>query len=489
VGALIGTAITGSLLQGKNPAAPVYPKELTSFRDVVKKVLPAVVSIEGKQLSKPKVSKKRTPNIDEKQLPEEFHRFFKDLPGGFPEMDERSQPQTGFGSGFLIDPKGVVLTNYHVVDGAEQVEVQLKDGRKFLSKNIKVDPKTDLAIVRIDAKGNLPYLELGDSDAMEIGDRVLAVGAPFGLTGSVTSGIISAKGRNGLNMNMYEDFLQTDAAINPGNSGGPLVNLEGRVVGIDSAIKSRSGGFQGVGLAVASNLAKNVMSQLLKDGVVRRGYLGVQIKDLEPDVAARLGVKEHGVLVAKVHDNTPAGKAGLKDGDVLTAVDGKPIKDGPALQRIVASLALNKAVNVTVIRDGKTLTLPITIEEQPRDFGNARVPAPRRPSRGQESVNVEKLGVDLADLTPDLAQQFGFSDTTKGAVITGVTPGSVADGTNLRQGMVIVKVDKAPVANAAEAKAALDKASLDNGVLLQVQSPQGGTNYIVVQAKTEKASK
>src|SRR5205085_2615933 len=202
------------------------------------------------------------------------------------------------------DPKGVVLTNFHVVGGADQVEVQLKDGRKFLSKDIHGDRKTDLAIVRIKAGDEpLPFLELGDSDAMEIGDRVLAVGAPFGLTGTVTAGIVSAKGRNGLNVNMYEDFLQTDAAINPGNSGGPLVNLEGKVVGINSAIKSRSGGFQGGGLAIASNLAQRVMHALRTDGVVHRGYLGVQIRDLDPEVAARLNLpKDTGVVVAEVFD-------------------------------------------------------------------------------------------------------------------------------------------------------------------------------------------
>src|SRR5205807_2989303 len=186
---------------------------------------------------------------------------------------------------------GVVLTNYHVVAGADRVEVQLADGRKFLSRDIKGDRKNDLALVRLETKSPLPSLELGDSDAMEIGDRVLAVGAPFGLTGTVTAGIVSAKGRHNLQMNMYEDFLQTDAAINPGNSGGPLVNLQGQVIGINAAIKSRTGGFQGIGLAVASNLAKNIMDKLLKDGVVHRGYLGVQIQDLTPAVAERLGLK------------------------------------------------------------------------------------------------------------------------------------------------------------------------------------------------------
>src|SRR5262249_25700646 len=210
-----------------------------------------------------------------------------------------------------------------VAAGADEGRIELRDGRKFFSKDIKSDPKTDLAIVRIETKEPLPYLTFGDSAAMEIGDRVLAVGAPFGLMGSVTHGIVSAKGRSGLNVNMYEDFLQTDAAINPGNSGGPLINLEGKVVGINAAIKSRTGGFQGVGLAIASNLAKTVVPALLKDGVVRRPYLGMQTQDLAPEVFARLGLKEGGVVVSEVFPGTPSSKAGLQPGDLLTHFGGK----------------------------------------------------------------------------------------------------------------------------------------------------------------------
>jgi len=289
LGGVAGGLVGRPLLQGQAPPAPpalpVIPKELSSYRDIVKKVLPAVVSIE----SRTKVARTRQPRraqpFDDQQLPPELRRFFEGMPRVQPrdqedDEDDSGPGRVGFGSGFIVDPKGVILTNFHVVDGADQVEVQLLDGRKFVSKDIKTDPKSDLAIVRIQPKGTLPFLELGDSDAMEIGDRVLAVGAPFGLTGTVTHGIISAKGRS-LRMNLYEDFLQTDAPINPGNSGGPLVNLEGQVIAINSAIKSRSGGFQGVGMAIASNLAKNIMGQLLKDGVVRRGYLGVQIRDIQ----------------------------------------------------------------------------------------------------------------------------------------------------------------------------------------------------------------
>src|SRR5262249_50055526 len=268
--------------------AKAIPGDLISYRDIVKQVLPAVVSIEAK--SKPvQLNNKRPKNPlpNDQQVPEEFRKFFEEF--RFGEMPD-SSPRYGFGSGFFIDPSGVILTNFHVVDGADQVTVHLQDGRVLNSRNIKVDGRTDLAVVVLDQKGPFPSLELGDSDVMQIGDHVLAVGAPFGLTGTVTHGIVSAKGRDRMNMNMYEDFIQTDAAINPGNSGGPLINLDGKVVGINAAIKSRSGGFQGVGLAIASNLATKVSKALRTEGVVHRGYLGVQIRELDPEVASRLGV-------------------------------------------------------------------------------------------------------------------------------------------------------------------------------------------------------
>jgi serine protease Do len=503
-GALVGTLILGQYLQGqvaKSAAgatqAPVHPKELTSYREVVKRVLPAVVSIESQV--KPKVSKApkspKSPSKsqspgDDPRIPEEFRKFFKEFRGQSFDFQMPDQaPRGGFGSGFIVDPKGVILTNHHVVDGATQVVVHLQDGSRFVSKDIHGDRKTDLAIVRIDPKGkSLPHLELGDSDAMEIGDRVLAVGAPFGLTGTVTAGIVSAKGRNGLNMNMYEDFLQTDAAINPGNSGGPLVNLEGKVVGINAAIKTRTGGFQGVGLAVASNLAKNIMKSLLHDGAVHRGYLGVQIKDLTKEVAQQLGLNDKNcVIVGKVYDGSPAANAGLKSGDIITTINGKPVKEGRVLQTVVAGLPLNKAIPVQVVRDGKTMTLHVNIKEQPSEFGTAEEQAPRHQPKGQKGpIALEKVGLEVTDLTSEMAEELGFKKDTKGAVITAVEPNSAAAEAGLRKGFLITKVNKKAVASAAAVKEALKKVSLDKGVLLQVQSPQGGVDYVVLKAETVK---
>ena len=322
---------------------------------------------------------------------------------------------------------------------------------------------------------------------MEIGDRVLAVGAPFGLAGTVTAGIVSAKDRN-LHMNMYEDFLQTDAAINPGNSGGPLINLEGKVIGINSAIKSRTGGFQGVGLAVASNLAKNIKDALEQYGTVHRGYLGIGIEEIDSeDLGAHLGVKDgHGVIVTKVFDGSPAAKAGLKAGDVVTALGGKPVKDMRTLQSVVALLPKGKPVELAVMRDGKPETLSVTIEEQPPDFGTEKVARPRMPDTFKDTVTLDKIGAEAVDLTSKLAEGLGYSDSAKGALLTEVEPEGAAALAGLGRGVLVTRVEKDAVTGASDLKDKLAKAPLDTGVMLQVESPRGGTTYVLLKAGTDK---
>jgi serine protease Do len=474
-----GSQFMGSFSHGQGAAKNVVntglPADLASYRGVVKQVLPAVVSIE----SKGKITKvKQQRRFDDPRLPEDLRRFFED------NLPSDPVPQTGFGSGFFIDAAGVILTNAHVVDGADQVTVSLNDGRKFTSKDIKADSKSDLAVVVLDAKsGPYPALELGDSDAYEIGDRVLAFGAPFGLTGSVTNGIVSAKGRSALAMNMYEDFIQTDAAINPGNSGGPLVGLDGKVIGINAAIKSKSGGFQGVGLAVSSNLAKSIVRALRTDGVVHRGYLGVQIRDLQPEVAERLGIaKGVGVVVGDVFKNTPGAKGGLQPGDVITSIAGHAIRDGRGVQMIVANLPLKQAAKIEVVRDGKKMELPVTIEEQPADFGRVEVPLPQRSTAPVDPQRLDKLGIEIADLTDNLAESFGYRKGVAGVAITKVTSGPALDA-GLRKGMLIAKVDGRRVSNAGDARQLMESASLQRGILLQVQSPTGGTNFVLLQVR------
>jgi serine protease Do len=376
------------------------------------------------------------------------------------------------------------LTNAHVVEGADQVMITLHDGRKLTSKDIKADPKTDLAVVTLDSKsGPFPALELGNSDAYEIGDRVLAFGAPFGLTGSVTNGIVSAKGRYALAMNDYEDFIQTDAAINPGNSGGPLVGLDGKVVGINAAIKSRSGGFQGVGLAVSSNLAKNIVQSLRTNGVVHRGYLGVHVRNLQPDVAERLGIaKGVGVVVGDVFKDTPGEKGGLQAGDVITSIAGHAIKDSRDVQMMVANLPLKLATNVEVVRDGKKLVLPVTIEEMPADFGQRAVSSPKRSNAPAAPQRLEKLGIEIGDMTDEVAESLGYRKGTTGVVISKVNTGPAFD-IGLRKGMLITKVDGRRVTNASEARKMMETASPERGVLLQVQSASGGTNFVLLRVR------
>jgi serine protease Do len=282
---------------------------------------------------------------------------------------------------------------------------------------------------------------------------------------------------------MYEDFLQTDAAINPGNSGGPLVNLEGKVIGINSAIKTRSGSFAGVGLAVPSNMARTIKDALLKDGVVHRGYLGIKIRELAPEVAQRFGLEKNtGVVVGQVFDNSPASKAGLKAGDVITELNGKTIHSGNQLQMLVLTLPLEKAVPMNVFRDGHRQSLALTIEEQPRDYGLASAPVQPAPQGGQETTSLDKIGVDVVDLTPATARELGYAANTKGVVIDRVRPGTVAANSGLRPGMLIVKVDNQPVLDVQAARQATANSTLDKGVLLQVRSPQGGTNYVLLQS-------
>jgi serine protease Do len=471
----LGTYLGQSLLLGQATVAPAVPKEMTSYRDIVKKVLPAVVSIE----SQSKTGRARQGRLDDMQWPGQ-PRLFLDP---FRQVDDDNPARIGFGSGFVIGDKGVVVTNNHVVQGADQVLVQFGDGLKFTSSKIRTDAKTDLAIVLLDTKQALPALQFGDSSEMEIGDRVLAVGAPFGLAGTVTHGIVSSKGRS-LRLNMYEDFLQTDAAINPGNSGGPLVNLEGKVIGINSAIKSRTGGFQGVGMAISSNLGKTIVNALFKEGVVRRGYLGVGIRDVDDEVAREMGLKvAKGVLITRIFPKAPGEKAGLKSGDVIQRLGKKAVRDGRDLQIVVAGLPLGKPVDVEVIRDGKAKTLKVTIEEQPAKFGTT--PRLSLAEIGKNAIQVAKVGLALVDLTPELAEAVGYPDDLKGVLVFSMTRTGPAAVAGIKPGDVILSVAKKAVTTAKEAKDALGHGSLKKGIAVETRG-RTGTKKTVILRETEE---
>jgi serine protease Do len=443
LGLLGGLALSQKLVGQPAPVpGPALPRDWDSYSPVVKRVLPAVVSVEGK---------------------------------GKAVAQPRPDDDPGFGSGFLI-AGGVVVTNNHVVADTAAVTVTLQDGRKFTSQDIRRDPKADLAVVVLRTDEPMPALEFGDSDAMEVGDRVLAVGAPFGLTGSVTQGIVSGKSRN-LNLNVYEDFLQTDAAVNPGNSGGPLVNMEGRVVGLTSAIKTRSGGFQGVGLAVSSKLAKEVAGQLAKDGKVRRPYLGFAARDLDDATAAKLKVKPGaGVVVTEVFPGGPGAKANLGTGDLVTEVNKRAVPTARDLQRVTLGLKIGDTIDMLVTRDGKLFLTRVTVEEQPAAAGPAA--AALRPA-----VNYDALGLAVTDLTADLANRMGLPNTIKGVTVAGVTRGGPADQSGLSRGMVIVQVDRQPVATADQFRAAVEAADAEKGAVLHVVRPNGNVDFVILRTR------
>lgn len=455
-------------------------KDPTSYRDVVKKVLPAIVSIESKSMApsgQAMMWQKNWP--DDVDLPMDIRKFFGTfaIPGNMPEMVRK-----GFGSGFIVDPTGVIVTNHHVVQGARQVTVHLQDGRTFESKDIKTDPKSDLAVIRINSPATLPYVEFADSGTVEIGDRVLAFGSPFGLAGSVTSGIISGKGRHA-NLSMYEDYLQTDAAINPGNSGGPLVNLEGKVVGVNTAMKSLSGGSQGVGFAIPGTFALEIINKLQKNGSVQRGYLGVQIRAVDPVVAERLGAQNrHGVVVARVMEDSPAARAGIQPGDVITVVDGKAIKEPAELQRQIADHSPEKTVKLQILRDQKTREVSVTLKDQP-DMAVFQKETEHENPQGPSGERIENIGLELSAVTDNLTRRFGYqNEHPVGAIITRVDSGSLAAMAGMTPGTIITKVDETTVENAAQARHALEKASLQRGILLQVYYPQSGTGYVMLKA-------
>jgi serine protease Do len=478
-GIAVGAAVPTIHGQFADPPVSV-PRDLPSYRDVVKKVLPAVVSIEPKiKIKKNEMSSNRRqlPMLPD-GIPEEFRRQLEEsFQGQGPQV-----PNLGMGSGFVVDPSGIIMTNSHVVEGADSVDVTFLDGKKFTSTEVINDKNSDIAIIKIKAEGPLPSLKFGDSSQMEIGDRVLAVGAPFGLAGSVTQGIISAKGRSLANPR-YDDYLQTDAAVNPGNSGGPLVNLAGQVVGVNSAIKSRNGAFQGVAFSVAGNAAKSVMTQLLKDGVVKRGYLGIEmVREVGREVATRFGLKDGGVVIAKVVEGSPAAKAGIQVDDAIVGIGGKPVRENRELQRLVASLSIGQTVPVSIIRKGQEAELRLTIEAQPEGYDIVRrVPNPKSGGQSVDVVAVPKAGLDLADLTEERARSLGMS-LKNGALIAGVEPDGPADRVGLTRGLVIVKVDGQQIATAEQAKTALE-ASKPEGALVLAVSPEGGSEYVVVKVQ------
>lgn len=486
-------------LTAQSPAAkaPVNERAVShanalseAFRSSADRVLPAVVSIKHTAETRTVKRDVPAPRSRRGQLPPEIEgldpllkRFFEDVPGldGMEGLERVPRmPRMSSGSGVIIDPSGVVLTNNHVVAGGGKIVVKLHDGREYEAIDVKTDPNTDIAVIRIKADGSLPFATLGDSDKMQIGDWVLALGQPFGLENTVTAGIVSAKGRN-IGMMNHEEFIQTDAAINPGNSGGPLVNLQGEIVGINTAISSNSGGFQGVGFAVPVNVAKWVSTQLQKDGKVHRAYLGIGIQPVDSALAEQLGMKApSGALVTEVQPDSPAAAAGVQPQDVIVELNGAAIHNHRQLQAMVARATFGTKMPMVVMRDGKRVTLNVTFREQPANYGERIASSPSE-SDEPEGKPFYSLGLEVAPLTGDVARQLGLS-SEKGVVIVGVEEGSVAEQAGLTTSMAIVQVGRTPVESVEDFEAAMKGVSLEKGVLLLVRSTEG-SRFVVLKSE------
>lgn len=432
-------------------AGPATARQvLPDFVRLAKKVGPAVVNVSTVQMRR---SAGEMPGSEDDPFSQFWQRFF----GG--QIPRGPQRQSSLGSGFIIDRDGTILTNYHVVDGADKITVTLSDGQSYTAKVLGKDQKTDIAIIKIDARRDFPTVSLGDSDQLQVGEWVMAIGNPFGLDHTVTSGIVSAKGRH-IGNGPYDDFIQTDASINPGNSGGPLINMRGEVVGINTAIFSQTGGNIGIGFAIPANLVKDLLPQLRAKGKIVRGFLGAMIQKVTPEIAETMGLKGvHGALVADLTKDGPAERAGLKTGDVIVSLDGKEVKDSAALPLQVARLTPGKTVQAKVLRDGKELTLPITVGEFKEDEVTA-------------SVGTGDLGLAVQTLTPDIAEELGL-ERTDGVVVTAVTPGSAADDAGLQKGDVIAEVNRHPVRTVADFNRETAKTEKGRSMLFLIRRGQG----------------
>jgi serine protease Do len=474
--------------------SPVALTQQQSFAPLVKKVLPAVVNISVTQKSgvdqmaeEPEVA----PFKDFPNSPfEEFmRRFFEQqTPNGephlFPQIPGNEAQRVALGSGFIVDPRGYVVTNNHVIGNADKVEVILQDKSKYRAKVIGRDPKTDLAVLKIKADKPLPYVGFGDSSAAQVGDWVMAVGNPFGLGGTVTTGIISARGR-AINEGPYDDFLQIDAPINRGNSGGPTFNLDGEVIGINTAIFSPNGGSVGIGFAIPSNEAKSIIGRLEAHGKISRGWLGVQIQQVTPAIAASLGLKdEHGAIVAVVTTDSPGAKAGLKQGDVILAFNGSAVDELRDLPRLVADAAPDSQATLSVWRNGRTVSLTATLGELPE---NAKMAAVESGNEEQPAAEAAAVGMHFEPLNDRLRRELHVAKDVRGVVVTRVDNASAAENGGVSAGDIVVAINQEPVETPQQAAAKLNEASRSSKKsALLLLNRHGVTEYVGVNLDGRK---
>jgi len=466
-------AWTGHPVFGASGTVPVYvsqtdgaEKAMASssgmgFSSVLKGALPAVVSIASSRI------------VKVPQNPMFNDPFFQQFFGGQMPRGPQQQRERGLGSGVIISPDGYILTNNHVVEKATDIKVMFADKRQFPGKVIGTDPQTDIAVVKIETSG-LPTITLGDSSKLEVGDYAFAIGNPFGVGETATMGIISATGRNGLDIEDYEDFIQTDAAINPGNSGGALLNARSELIGVNTAILAGgSGGNQGIGFAIPINMAKYVMDQILKHGKVVRGYIGVGIQEVTPELAKSFHVPpEKGALVASVEPNSPGAKAGLQRGDVIEEMNGQQINGSNDLRLKIGTMTPGTTVHFKVNRGGQTRDIPVTLGEAPTGKNAAN-------AQGGETENSPMSGVQVDELSPDIRDQLGLKPDVKGVVVTQVADGSPASDAGLQRGDVIEQVNRQPVNSVGEYERLIREAGNQSIVLLVNRG--GNTTFVVVQ--------
>lgn len=448
-----------------------------TFTTIAKEIIPSVVTISSEKVFRPSANRRfRSPNQEnEPETPFDFfHRFFEEGPNAAPFR------QQGLGSGVIVSDDGYILTNNHVIADADEIQVGLADGRHLAAKLVGTDPKSDIAVIKVEESG-LPAARMGDSEGLEVGEWVLAVGSPFSenLSHTVTAGIVSAIGRSYVGLTDYEDYIQTDAAINPGNSGGALVDLEGKVIGINTAIASRSGGSQGVGFAIPINMARDVMESLIREGKVTRGWLGVLIQNVSDEIAAARGLREsEGVLVGDVTKGSPAEKAGLERGDVIVKFEETPIKNTAQLRNLVARTKPGTRVALDVLHDGRTKTVHLTLGELPEEDNE-----PAEVTRIQED-SVEKLGLEVTAITPELVEEYDL-DRDEGLVVTGVASGSVAARQDIREGDVILEVNSKPVATLQAYDKAIDALGKGEPVMFLVER-KGQTHYVAFKVPSKE---
>ncbi len=473
-----------------------------SFADLAASLSPAVVNVSSSQATQQRADR-GTPDLG---MPpgSPFEQFFRDFlernrpgqgrrgPQGGPEGGPGPGPgghAVSLGSGFIIDPAGYIVTNNHVIDGADEISVTLTDNTSLKAKLVGKDERVDLALLKVDTDKPLTAVQFGDSDGARVGDWVLAIGNPFGLGGSVTAGIVSARGRD-IRQGPYDDFIQTDAAINRGNSGGPLFNMKGEVVGINTAIYSPSGGSVGIGFSVPANLAKPVIMQLREYGRARRGFLGVSIQPVTPDIAESLGLHEPaGALVGRVNDGGPAEEAGIKGGDVIQKFNGQDLKDVKSLQRIVAETPIGKSVPVVLWRDGKSVTVQASVGELPDDIQQASVAAPDKP-KPNPTMAIAGLGAKLAPITDELRSQFKLGADQKGVVVTDVDSDGFGASKGLKPGDVIVEVQQQSVSKPQDVAELMDKyRKMNRKTVLMLLQSGNGMQWVPVPLSTDSNRK